>query len=159
MSTGKITTLVTEITGRNGFATKGALGRSRTLTGTFSSVGTIVTGTGTLFETEIAGITGWLYSTTDNELRKFTQINGNTNLVLESAFTSNQTGEPVKVVLPLYSAIAAKSSHPTNDAQFNNRKFAAGEAVNINNDSGINPITYNAASGVLSGEITFNLTY
>jgi hypothetical protein len=160
MSSGKIPTIKTEITGRNGFPIKGPLGRSRTLTGSFSSVGKIVTGTGTLFETEING-GGWLYSTTDNEIRKFTQINGNTNLVLESAFTSNQTNEPVVVVVPQYLSIVAKNIHATNDAQLNNRKFSAGESENYNSDSGLHPITYHAASGApgLSGEIKFDLTY
>jgi hypothetical protein len=159
MSSGKIPTIKTEITGRNGFPIKGVLGRSSTLTGTYSSVGVIVTGTGTLFETEITG-SGWLYSTADNEIKKFTQINGNTNLVLESAFTNNQTDQDVIVYQPQYISIAAKNIHATNDAQLNNRKFSAGEVKNYNFDDGINPITYNAASGpLLSGEIMFDLAY
>jgi hypothetical protein len=160
MSSGKIPTIKTEITGRNGFPIKGPLGRSTTLTGMFSSAGRIVTGTGTLFETEITG-SGWLYSTTLNEVRKFTQINGNTNLYLETAFTSDQTNESVIVVQPLYISIAAKNIHATNDAQINNRKFAAGEVKNYNFDDGMNPITYHAASGApgLSGEIMFDLAY
>jgi hypothetical protein len=39
-----LATIVTEITGKNGFPTKGTIPVGRTLTGTFSSVGTIVTG-------------------------------------------------------------------------------------------------------------------
>ncbi len=158
MSGGKIATIKTEITGKNGFAAKGSLGRSKTLTGTFSSVGKIVTGTGTLFETEISGGKYWLYSTTDNELRAFTQINGNTNLVLEAAFTNDQTNEPMIIVAPLYISISAQNTHPTNDSQLNNRKFAAGAIDNYNFDV-INPITYDAASGGSTGEITFKLGY
>jgi hypothetical protein len=159
MSIDKLSTLKTEITGQNGFATKGTLPKGRTLTGTFSSVGTIVTGTGTLFTTELAGARGWLYSTTDNELRPFFQINGNTNLVLETAFTNNQTSQAVIVCMPLYISIAAKSSHATVAANLNNRTFAAGSVKNLNFDAGINPITYDAASGANMGEITFDIAY
>jgi hypothetical protein len=159
MSLNKVATVKTEITGQNGFPTKGTLPTGRTLTGTFSSVGQQVTGTGTLFTEELAGMQGWLYSTTDNELRMFTQINGDTSLWLDKPFTNNQTNEPVIVCSPLYMAISAKSSHPSNDSQINSRKFAAGEVRNYNNDAGINPITYDAASGGSTGEITFDLAY
>src|SRR5688500_14942926 len=126
MLTGKIPTLKTEVTGLNSFPTKGTLPKGRTLTGTFSSVGTIVTGTGTLFTTELAGMQGWLYSTTDNELRMFTQINGNTNLVLDKAFTNNQTNQVVIVCQPLYVSIAAKSTHNSTDANLNGKTFPVG---------------------------------
>lgn len=159
MSESKIRTIKTEITGVSGFATKGTLPTGRTLTGTFSSVGKIVTGTGTLFTTEIAGARGWLYSTTDNELRPFFQINGNTNLVLETAFSSNQTDQAVIVCMPLYSAISAKSIHASVNANLNGRTFSVGSIENFNNDAGINPITYDAASGVSMGQIKFNLEY
>ena len=159
MSIDKIATIKTEITGMNGFPTKGTLPEGRTLTGTFSSVGRVVTGTGTLFETELAGKKGWLYSTTDNEVRSFSQINGDTNLYLDEAFTSDQTAEDMIVVEPLYMAIAAKSSHATVTANLNNRSFAAGSTKNYNFDAGVNPITFDAASGASMGEITFDLAY
>jgi hypothetical protein len=159
MINGKIATIKTEITGKNSFPTKGTLPKGRTLTGTFSSVGTIVTGTGTLFTTELAGMQGWLYSTTDNEVRMFTQINGDTNLILDKSFTNNQTDQAVIVCTPLYIAIGAKSSHASNSASLNNREFTAGSVKNFSFDGGLTPITYDAASGVSTGEITFDLAY
>jgi hypothetical protein len=159
MSTGRIVTVKTEITGVSSFPTKGTLPTGRTLTGTFSSVGTIVTGTGTLFTTELAGARGWLYSTTDNELRAFFQINGDTNLILERAFSSDQTDEDMIVCMPLYTAIGAKSSHASIAANLDNRTFSVGSVENISNDGGINPITYDAASDLNMGQITFVLTY
>lgn len=159
MSFNKSTSLKTEITGQNGFPTKGSLPQGRTLTGTFSSVGTVVTGTGTLFETELGGIQGWLYSTADNELRRFTKINGNTNLILDEAFTYNQVNQPMVVCTPLYRSIGARSSHSTNAAQLNNRTFSAGQSKSYNFPGGIDPITYDAASGAATGQITFDLGY
>lgn len=159
MSTNKQATIKIEITGQNGFPTKGTIPTGRTLTGTFSSVGNIVTGTDTLFTTELAGMQGWLYSTTDNELRMFTQINGDTNLYLDKPFTNNQTDEPMIVCTPLYMGIAAKSSHATVAANLNNRTFAAGSVSNFNFDAGVNPITYDAASDANMGEITFKFAY
>jgi len=159
MSNSKIATIKTEITGQSGFPTKGTLPKGRTLTGTFSSVGTIVTGTGTLFTTELAGMKGWLYSTTDNELRMFTQINGDTNLVLDKPFTNNQTNQAVIVCTPLYMSIAAYSSHSSAPANLNNKEFSAGTTKSYNNDAGIIPITYDAASGSNMGQITFDLGY
>jgi hypothetical protein len=159
MSIDKQANIQIEITGQNGFPSKGTLPKGRTLTGTFSSIGNIVTGTGTLFTKELAGVRGWLYSTTDNELRPFFQINGDTNLRLETPFTNNQTNQPVVVCMPLYKSIAAKSSHATNASQINGRIFTAGSIKNFNFDAGINPITYDAASAGTTGEITFNLAY
>lgn len=156
---GKIATIKTEITGQNSFPTKGTLPVGRTLTGTFSSVGRIVTGTGTLFTTELAGKKGWLYSTTDNELRPFFQINGDTNLQLETAFTNNQNDEDVIVCTPLYMSISAESTHPLVDANLNNKTFSVGSVKSFNNDAGIDPITFDAASGVSTGQITFDLAY
>ncbi len=61
------------ITGVNGFPNIGTLPASRLLTGTFGSVGVVVTGVGSKFTTEM--VEGdWLYSTTNNELRR---IEGN----------------------------------------------------------------------------------
>lgn len=156
MSIGKTATIVTEITGQNGFPSKGTLPKGRTLTGTWSSVGVIVTGAGTKFTTELGGIKGWLYSTTDNELRPFIQINGDLNLVLDKAFTNNQTGQAMIVCQELYTAVSAKSSHATIAANLNNRTFTAGSVKNYN-FPGVNPITYDAASGSNMGEITFDL--
>lgn len=155
----KIATDVTEITGQNGFPTKGTLPKGRTLTGTWGSAGLIVTGVGTLFTTELGGGKYYLYSTTDNELRSFFQINGDLNLVLDKAFTNDQTGQTMIVCAPLYQSIAAKSTHATIAANLNNRTFSAGSVKNINFPAGINPITYDAASGSNMGEITFDLAY
>ena len=159
MSYNRSTSVKTEITGQNGFPNKGTLPTGRTLTGTFSSNGKIVTGTGTAFTTELAGIKGWLYSTADNELRAFTQINGDSVLYLDQAFTNNQTNQPVVVCQPLYRSIGARSSHSTNPAQINNRTFTAGQTKSYNFVGGVDPITYNAANGALSGEITFELGF
>lgn len=158
MADGRIATPKTEITGKNGFASKGVLGRAKTLTGTFSSSGKIVTVTDGALETELGGGKYWLYSTSDNEVRAFTQYNGNI-IHLEQAFTSDQTDEPMIVYIPQYISISARNTHATNDSQLNNRKFAAGEIDNYNFEGGITPITYDAASGALSGEITFKLAY
>jgi hypothetical protein len=155
---GRIATPKTEITGVNSFPTKGTLPKGRTLTGTFSSIANIVTGTGTLFTTELAGMQGWLYSTTDNELRMFTQINGDENMVLDKPFTNNQTDQAMIVCTPLYMSLGARSSHSTINANLNNDTFPVGTVKNFNFDV-INPITYDAASGANMGEITFDLAY
>lgn len=157
MSIDKIATDQTEITGQNGFPTKGTLPKGRTLSGTWSSVGNIVTGTGTKFTTELAGGKYWLYSTTDNELRPFHQINGDDNIYLETPFTNDQTGQAMIVCAPLYQGIAAKCTHATINANLNNRTFAAGSVKNLNYSAGVNPITYDAASGANMSEITFDL--
>jgi hypothetical protein len=62
------------------------------------------------------------------------------------------------VVMPLYSAVAARSSHPTVAANLNNRTFAVGSVKNFNFPA-VNPMTYDAASGANMGEITFDLAY
>ncbi len=155
LSNMKVLKLITEITGVSGFPTKGVLGRKYTLTGTFSSSGKVVTGTDTLFKSEIGSVKGWLYSTTDNEVRSFIQINGDNVLELEQAFTNDQTNENLVVYYPQYASIGARSSHLTVAAQFNKRTFPAGMVKNISSEGGVEPVTYDAGSG----EITFDLAY
>ncbi len=82
-----------------------------TLTGTLSSVGRVVTGTGTLFMTEIGGglseigspttvkTGGWIFNGT-SEVVQIKDVIDNTHLVLDEAFTVDVTGVAVKFVKP-----------------------------------------------------------
>lgn len=68
-----------------------------TLTGTIVSVGTLVTGTGTLFTTEIAYGNAnaiplrykFIYSATRNEIREISHVLSDTTLILKTAFGGN----------------------------------------------------------------------
>lgn len=83
-----------------------------TLTGTISSVGSIVTGVGTLFTTEIGGglsqigspttvkTGGWIFNGT-SEVVQIKDVVNNTTLVLTRAFTSDiVAGTALKFVKP-----------------------------------------------------------
>lgn len=149
-------TVQREITGVANFPKVGTLPRGRTLTGTFSSVGVVVTGTGTLFSTELAGIRGWLYSTSNNELRSFFGYHDNTTLQLHTAFTSNQVNQPVIVCTPLYKSVAA-SNTGTGSAKLKEKVFTAGKIVSYNDDACVNPMTYEASAA--SASIEFELIF
>ena len=64
----------------------GGLPATRTLTGTFTSVGTAVTGSGTSFTTEFE-VGDILFSSSNAEARKIETITDNTNIVLSTAYS------------------------------------------------------------------------
>jgi hypothetical protein len=81
--------------------------RYQTITGTITSVGRYVTGTGTLFLSEIGGDAGVGHPTIDNkgyifngttEVREIQEIIDDTHLVLCEAFTVDLAGAAVKYV-------------------------------------------------------------
>ena len=64
---------------------------STTWTGTISSTGKIVTGSSTLFTTEIQR-GAWVWSVAGHEVRKVVDIVSDTELILDSAFSSDLSG-------------------------------------------------------------------
>jgi hypothetical protein len=81
----------------------------QTLTGTMTSVGRIVTGTGTTFTTEIGGgdstiglptivAGGWLFSISNMEVRQIKDVVSNTQIILEQGFTADVSGVAVLYV-------------------------------------------------------------
>lgn len=82
--------------------------RKTALTGTLTSSGKFVTGTGTLFLSEIGGDGGvgqsakdfnaWLFNGT-NEVRRITAIANDTHLTIEEGFTVDLAGASAYVIL------------------------------------------------------------
>lgn len=143
------------ITGVGGFAAVGTLPVAVAKTGTFSSVGTIVTGTGTLFNKEL--VEGdWLYSTNSKELREVGWINikRETNLKLVSAFTTPSINDPVLVCRTRYKSVMITISGAA-VVTVNGKTYQPGEVLSFNSDTGIVPIYYDATGS----EITFDVTY
>jgi hypothetical protein len=64
------------------------------LTGTYDSVGTSITGTGSLFLSELS-VGDYLYSESLSEYKEITEITDDLTLIIDSPFTSDVTGEPV----------------------------------------------------------------
>jgi hypothetical protein len=58
--------------------------------GTISSSGTVVTGTGTDFY--LVGMNGWLVNIANTEVRKVVDINSATECIIDSPFTSDLSG-------------------------------------------------------------------
>jgi len=72
----------------------GSLPNKATLTGTFSSSGVTVTGTSTLFTTELQRLNSnlfkyYLYNASTGEIRSILRINSDTELILNVAFASD----------------------------------------------------------------------
>lgn len=66
-------------------------------TGTVSSTGKIITGTGTLFTTEAQG-GQWVYSSSQNEVRRIIKISSATELEIDFPFTTPLVAAPFVVV-------------------------------------------------------------
>ena len=78
--------------------------QNRTVTGTFSSTGTAVTGSGTNFDPEVT-VGDYLYY--NGEWRKVTARASDTGLTLASGFTSDASAQPVIVARPWVSISAS----------------------------------------------------
>lgn len=119
-----------------------------TKTGTVSSTGTVVTGTGTLFTTEL--VQGdYLYNAATNEVRKISGIQSNTILRIESAFTSGLSAVSVQVSRSQFVSIAITA---TGAGTKDGAAISSGQLLSFNNDSGLEPFTY-------SGALTFDVGY
>lgn len=76
-------------------------GKLISLTGTFSTTQTTVTGTDTAFKTEFA-IGDFLVDATNKEQRRITSILSNTEMTIESAFSADRSNIATKKGLPTF---------------------------------------------------------
>lgn len=129
-------------------AATGTLPFAITKTGTVSSVGTVVTGTGTLFTTELVQ-SDYLYNAATNEVRKITGIQSNTILRIDTAFTSPLSAVAVQTSRAQFVSVAITA---TGAGTKDGVAMTSGQNISINNDAGISPFTY-------SGSLTFDVGY
>lgn len=125
---------------------------STTQTGTISSSGVTVTGTGTAFLTELRkGDYIWV----QNQVRKIVGILNDTKLTLNAAFSPDIAGQALKTVRHVPNvklsvsntdSVTAYLGTITNDAQV----IEPGQTVNFESDNGMGPIAYNPNGGTLN---------
>lgn len=127
---------------------QGTLPFAITKTGTVSSVGTVVTGTGTLFTTELVQ-SDYLYNAATNEIREITGIQNNTTLIIDSAFTSPLSAVAVQTSRTQFVSVAITA---TGTGTKDGVAIASGQFLSFNSDGGISPFTY-------SGSLTFDVGY
>ena len=88
------------VTGQGSTPTKGVLTGTITLTGTFNAATTsnVITGIGTTFK-GLAGlqIGDYLYSSTNNQVRRVKSIIDNTYIGIDRPFTNTVSGDTVKI--------------------------------------------------------------
>lgn len=144
-------TLITQrfIAGSGTFPASGPLPQSITKTGTISSLSTIVTGTGTLFTTEL--VRGdYLYNASTNEVRRIDAIFNDTTLVISSAFTTTElSGAALRISRAQYLSIGIIA---TGAAQKDNIALTSGQFISLNSNNCVAPFTY-------SGAVTFDVSY
>lgn len=136
------------IAGSGSTPTQGPLPLATTLTGTMSSVGTVVTGVGSLFTKDLVR-SDHLYNTSTNEVRKISGISGDTILILDSPFSSDMASQAVLMSRAKYVSIGITA---TGGGQNNNVAIASGQFLSFNGDGNIEPFTY-------SGSLTFDVGY
>jgi len=141
-----------EVTGVSSFPTAGVIPAATTLTGTFTSVGSIVTGVGTFFESEIMG-SKWLYSASLNQVRQIRQIYNQTTLHLVTPFTANIAGAEAVRITGVKNKSVSCFNRGVTTAVFNNRDIIANTTENASNEWGLTPITYDAISSTLQFQI------
>lgn len=135
-------------------------------TGTVTSVGRIVTGTSTLFLTEIGGNSlfggignpstvvegAWLFNGT-NEVRQIKEVVSDTQLVLEQAFTSDLSSASVKIVQPSrtkqFSFVLISGTVIVDGVTLATSEMSGFGDTAANNRYTLDPIVVNATSGVL----------
>ena len=131
--------------------------------GTVTSSGTILTGTSTLFTTEL-NIGAWVWNVSEREVRKVVSINSDTELELSSPFTSELSDIELKVVTAEDAKVMYLTISNTggSDTTINGELFKDGateEFGNMENVSGDNskfvrPIHVNGSTS----SCTVNLT-
>lgn len=139
-------------TGTADLPVKGPLPKGTTLTGKFSTNGTIVTGTGTKFNSEIGAVRGWLYSTSLNQLREFNGVANDGYLYLMSPFTSNVANDNVVVCFIKYTLITIENLG-TNPGTVKERAFPVGGIETYPNEGGIEPLAYDFTDNGVSGSL------
>jgi hypothetical protein len=141
--------------------TAGVFPASSTKTGTITSTGTDVRGTGTLFLTEVRkGDYIWC----QNQIRKVTVIYNNTRLTVNAAFAPDVAAQALKTVRQVpniklsisnVDSVTAYLGTLTADAQI----LEPGQSVNYTSDNGMGPIAYNPNGGTLNitnGEVNMS---
>jgi len=137
-----------------------SLPESIQLTGTISSSGVEVTGTGTAFLTEIRNPNNpgvlkykFLFKATTGEIREILSVNSDTHLVLKNAFAAGLSGADVWVVNHYF--LKSVSIMPLDDGvivytpESTGATVAANIAINIKDSWGIpNPIGLNCVADV-----------
>jgi hypothetical protein len=126
------------------FPAKGTIPIAKVLTGTISSTGANVRGTGTRFTTELF-IDDYLYDA-DAAVRRITKIIDDELLVLESAFPADVSGITVRRCTPqTFKKIQVWSSGAA-VAEFQEAPLGAGQHF----ETGGAPLAYDALTGAIS---------
>ena len=133
---------------------KGPLPLQNSLTGTFTSAGVIVFGSGTTFTKDF--VPGdWIYSATTNEIRKVEGVQSDTIMRVSSAFTSPALAQACNRVRGQLLRGLSIWVSGAGAVTINGDSFATGETYSVNSSSGIEPIVYDATGST----ITFDLNY
>jgi len=119
-----------------------------TKTGTISTIGTVVTGVGTLFDKELV-VGDSIYNSTDNSLRKIVGIQDNLTLRIDSAFTTELVSSILYISRARYLSVTCIA---TGEATKDGVAIASGQFLTFNSEACVEPFTY-------SGSITFDVTY
>jgi len=117
-------------------AAKSTVPASSTKTGTVSTAGKNVTGTGTLFRSELKP-GDWIVDLSQDEVRKVDEIRDNTFLVLDSAFTADLVGAALVVVRSRVKQVSIGNTGGTN-GEIDGVAIIPGQTVNFQKN-GKNP--------------------
>ncbi len=113
--------------------------KKQTLSGNVSSAGVFVTGSGTLFTTEIKSAVGiqygYLVSVANLECRKIIEINSDTSLTIESAFTSGLANETFYWCPNFRFMLITAQEHNSQTWKLNGKLMGAGVPVSFSKDN------------------------
>lgn len=127
------------------FPAKGTIPIAKTLTGTISSTGNMVRGTGGKFNTELF-VDDYLYDG-DAAVRRIKKILDDDLLILEAAFPSDVVDIAVMRCVPqTFKFVQVWSSHASNAAEFQEAPLGPGQHF----ETGGAPFAYDALTGAIS---------
>ena len=127
-------------------------------TGTITTTGANVVGTGTLFLTEIKFpnnpglLYKYLFNSATGEIREILSVNSNTHMVLKNAFAIDVSGQALKVVNNYYLQSLSISPLGAGVLMYTPESAStvldADTTINLEDDRGILPIGLNCVSNV-----------
>lgn len=135
--------------------TAGTLPAARTLTGTYSTVGTKIIGAGTDFANELFP-NDYLYSPASgaHEVRRISHVLDNRTAYLEEAFSADvAAGTDVKIVRSRHRKVIIENIGSAN-GEIDNQVIEAGQKITLESDYAVKPLAYDATTANVTLAIT-----
>lgn len=137
-------------------ATEGVIPVPVNATGTVTTYGISVVGTGTLFTHDfVRG--NIIYAPSLKQWKRISGVYDDTHMVLDSAFVSDLSGDSIQYIRPKYVSVLVECTGSA-DAVLQNRALKSGTILSFNAEDNVEPVIQYSASAS-NQSITFDVKY